>query len=266
MQNLRDKTAFITGAANGIGFGIAQALAAAGVKVALADIDETALAQAVTQLRKTGATVCAVPLDVRKPESWRTAVDRAEAELGPVQILCSNAGVSSGRHTIETTPLDVWRWVLDVNLNAALYAFQTCLPRMRARGDEAHIVVTASLGGFLVMPHNGAYSASKAAVVSVCETVRAELAMTETPIGLSVLCPAMVRTNLMDNSVRLAPAGVAMGDDDPVMQQALQAGHDPLSVGELVVRGIREQKFWLFTHPEFRDLVGPRNAEVLAAF
>jgi NAD(P)-dependent dehydrogenase (short-subunit alcohol dehydrogenase family) len=266
MQNLRDQTAFITGAANGIGLGIAQALAAAGAKVALADIDETALAQATAQLRATGATAIAVPLDVRSRESWQAALDRTEAELGPLRILCSNAGISSGRHTIDTVPLDMWQWTLDVNLNGALHAIQTGVPRMRAHGGDAHIVVTASVGGFLVMPLNGAYSATKAAVVSLCETLRAELAMSESPIGVSVLCPAMVRTNLIDNSERLAPTGVAMGERDPMMDELLRAGRDPLAVGELVVRGIRERRFWLFTHPEFRDLVAPRNAEVLAAF
>jgi NAD(P)-dependent dehydrogenase (short-subunit alcohol dehydrogenase family) len=266
MQNIRDKVAFITGAANGIGFGMAQAFAAEGVKVALADIDASALAQAVAQLRAEGAVALGVALDVRRPESWHAAVDRAEAELGPVQILCSNAGVTGGRFHLEDGPLAAFQWTLDVNVNGAFHAFQTCVPRMRARGDEAHIVVTASVGGFLTMPRNGAYSASKAAVISLCETLRAELAAAgNLKIGVSVLCPAMVRTNSTENSKRLAPAGVIMVSD-PALDQMKREGYDPRLVGDLVVRGIREKRFWLFTHPEIRAMVGARSAEIVAAF
>jgi len=263
MNDLREKVAFISGGGSGIGLGIARALAAAGMRVALADIDAQALERAVASMRADGATVMPVDLDVRDPAQWRQAAADAQAELGPVQVLCCNAGVAGTHCALEETAPAAWSWTFDVNVNGVFHGIRTFLPELRARNIESHIVVTASLGGFIARPHNGLYSATKAALIALCESLRGELE--GSPIGVSVLCPALVRSNLLDNIARLAPPATPHNAVAPELAAALQQGLDPLRVGEDVVRGIRERRFWLFTHPELRALVAQRFDAVLAA-
>jgi NAD(P)-dependent dehydrogenase (short-subunit alcohol dehydrogenase family) len=264
MNDLTGKVAFISGGGSGIGLGMARAMAAEGMKIALADIDEAALASAAASLRATGAQVLPLHLDVCKPADWTAAADRAEAELGPVQVLCSNAGVAGSRLSMEDTESAAWLWTFDINVHGAFHGIKTFLPRMRRRGEDAHIIVTSSLGGFLAHAKNSAYSATKAAVIAMCESLRGELAQTR--IGVSVLCPGLISTNLLGNNRRLAPASIDhLCEEEPELVEMMKQSLDPRAAGELVVRGIRENRFWLFTHPELRPLVQARSEEILAA-
>lgn len=264
MKELAGKVAVISGGASGIGLGMAQAMAAQGISLALVDIDTDALDAATLTLRAQGTRVLPLQMDVREPVAWRQAADEIEARLGPVSILCSNAGVAGSRLSVEETEVDAWQWTFDINLNGAFHAIKTFVPRMLMQGNEAHIVVTSSLGGFLPHGGNAAYCASKAAVIALCESLRDELA--DTPVGISALCPGLVSTRLLTNNRRLAPSSIGhLCNDEPELQAQMTTALDPLCVGELVLDGIRERRFWLFTHPELRDLVRARSEEIQAA-
>jgi NAD(P)-dependent dehydrogenase (short-subunit alcohol dehydrogenase family) len=262
VKDFRDVAALVTGGASGIGYGIARALAARGARIAVADLDPSALDTATQELRASGATVIPLRLDVRDRTAWEPALDRVEAELGPLQILCSNAGVAGSHLPLAGTSWEGWSWTIDVNLHGTFHALRAGLPRMQRHGLPAHVVCTASLGAFLVGAGNAAYCATKAGVVAMCEALRRELE--GTPIGVSVLLPGLVSTALLDNTRKLAPP-TPIGGHGPEVEAGIKAGLDPLCVGELVVDGIRDARFWLFTHPELRALVGARGEEILAA-
>ena len=263
MKTVKNGAAFISGGASGIGFGMAQALARHGMKIALADVDRDALDRATAALSEIGVAALPVTMDVRDRAAWEAALERTERELGPLQILCSNAGVAGSTLPMEETDWAGWQWTLDVNLHGTFNALRSALPRMRRHGRDAHIVCTASLGAFIVTPGNGAYCATKAGVVAMCEAVRQEVAGSN--IGVSVLCPGLVATNLLDNVHKLGPHDVDLGEHSEGTAVAMKAGQDPAAVGEFVLQGILENRFWLFTHPELRDLVQNRAKEILAA-
>lgn len=263
MKNFNNGVALVTGGASGIGLGLAHALAAQGMKVAIADLDDAGSQKAVAALAAKGATALALHLDVCDAAAWTAAVDRVEAELGPLQVLCSNAGVGGSKLPIEETEWAGWQWTMDVNLNSTFHAFKTCLPRMRKHGKPSHIICTASLGGLLVIPSNGVYSATKAAVIAICEAVAQEVAGSN--IGVSVLCPGLVRTGLLENRNKLKPGEFAIGDMGPGRDLGMKTGLDPMQVGEQVVKWMREGRFWMFTHPELREPVVRRSEAILAS-
>ncbi len=268
MQNIHDKVALITGGASGIGRGIATVLARQGARLVLVDVNPTALASAETMLRQEGAPqVRTCVLDVRDAQAWQRELPRMEAACGPIQIVVANAGVVNPRASLENIPSDTWQWVFDVNVHGNYHLLHAWLPGALARGEPAHIVLTASLGAFMVVPGNLLYSATKGAVVAMAEGLRADLA--GSPIGVSVLSPGLVRSGLLANSTRLAPASHAPdadADADEIeLAASLAAGKDPLDTGELVLRGIRENQFWLFTHPEAKPALVQRFDEILGA-
>jgi len=259
LQQFEGRLALVTGAASGIGLAIAEALAGAGMKVALADVDAEGLRRAVARVPGS----MAVALDVRDRAAWTRALDEAEAAFGPLAVLVSNAGVAGSRLPLAETPPEAWEWTRAINLDGAFNALSLGAPRLLASGGPAHLVATASLGALLVWPANGVYSATKAAVVALCEALRGELA--ETPVGVSVLCPGVVRTALIDANAARAPAGVAVGEHEPELEERMRQGLDPAEVARLVLEGIAERRFWLFTHPELRERVASRAAEIDAA-
>ena len=272
MPSLAGKTAFITGGASGIGLGMATAFVAAGLRVAIADVNESALATARSALPGLAA---AVKLDVTSSADWQAAVDQVEADLGPIEILCNNAGVSQGRFadgrdtTVAEMPEALWRQVMEVNATGTFLGARTLVPRMLARGQWGHVVNTASTGGLMAPAGIAAYCASKFAVVALSESMRAELA--PAGIGVSVLCPGGVRSNLFASSVALrakAPdafAGLAtVGTDALRAEQAKRM--DPVRVGEMVLRAIAGNAMYIIPHPEYRGHIEERHAALVAGF
>jgi NAD(P)-dependent dehydrogenase (short-subunit alcohol dehydrogenase family) len=272
MPSLAGKTAFITGGASGIGLGMATAFVAAGLRVAIADVNESALATARSALPGLAA---AVKLDVTSSADWQAAVDQVEAALGPIEILCNNAGVSQGRFadgrdtTVAEMPEALWRQVMEVNATGTFLGARTLVPRMLARGQWGHVVNTASTGGLMAPAGIAAYCASKFAVVALSESMRAELA--PAGIGVSVLCPGGVRSNLFASSVALrakAPdafAGLAtVGTDALRAEQAKRM--DPVRVGEMVLRAITGNAMYIIPHPEYRGHIEERHAALVAGF
>ena len=272
MEKLTGRTALITGGASGIGLGMAKAFIAAGLRVAIADINEGALAAAAAALPGLGA---AVKLDVARSEEWERALDAVEAALGPVEILCNNAGVGQGRFAdgretvVAEMPEALWRMVLEINATGTFLGARAVAGRMLARGQGGHIVNTASTGGLMAPGGIAAYCASKYAVVGLSESLRAELA--PAGIGVSVLCPGGVRSNLFASSVAVragvpgASEGMAtVGSEALRIEQAQRM--DPVCVGEMVLRAIAGNALYIIPHPEYRGHIEERHAALVAAF
>jgi len=264
LGDLTNKVAFVTGAAGGIGLGIARAFAESGMKVAIADIDAKTLEEAGAELEQAGATVFTVALDVADLSNWKTAAAAVERKLGPVQILCNNAGVSTLGMKFDTISPELWGKVVDINLNGVFNGVHTFLERMRAAGG-GHIVNTSSMGGMFGVANLSPYVATKFAVVGLSEALRAELAADG--IGVSVLCPGSVRSRLWRTSrpIRGLP-DIDVPPDDISGQSALPTAMDPYEVGLRVVNGVRQNQLYIFTHAEFRAPIAGRSDRLMEGF
>jgi NAD(P)-dependent dehydrogenase (short-subunit alcohol dehydrogenase family) len=271
MQDLTGKNAFITGGASGIGFAMAQAFLNEGMNVAIADVDAEALARAKTALSGSNARVLAVQLDVTDRTRYEEVARRVEVELGNIHVLCNNAGVYRGGSLDAVTYAD-WDWVMGVNVGGVVNGLQTWVARMERHGEGGHVVNTASMAGVTTSPGLGVYNASKFAVVGLSEALRKDLE--PKGIGVSVLCPGMVRTRILE-SERTRPAQfdvteqraeAAAAAHSGLMNLAMNTGIDPAEVADLVVRGIKNNEFYLFPHPEMKEAAQQRVNELLAAF
>ncbi|WP_340538170.1 SDR family NAD(P)-dependent oxidoreductase [Nocardioides sp. GXZ039] len=260
------EAALVTGGASGIGLGVSRALVAAGAKVAVADVDEERILAAVSELTEAGGTATGVRLDVSDQNAWQPAADQVERELGPVSILCNIAGVNGGGR-VEDTPFEVWKWVQGVNVDAQFLAASTFIPRLRARGGRAVILNTASISGLIAMPHVGAYTASKFAVVGFTNVLRRELA--DSDIAVSLLIPGSVATRINYT----AAAEEAKRTGHPIDQAVVDANHailakgaDPDAVGRQVVEALQDQQPVIVTHREWAELYRAETAGIEAAY
>ena len=270
MQELAGKAAFVTGAANGIGRGIALSLAKAGVDVALGDIEPETLERVREQVSALGVRALAIPLDVSDAAAVEAAAERVAAEFGRVHICVNNAGVSLGRVPAYQLAPEQWGWLFGVNVFGVVNGVRAFLPLIRQHGEEGHIVNTASIAGLQVNPllRNGSYAMSKFAVVAFSEALDLELA--DTPVGVSVLCPALVTTTLAASSTR-RPARFGGPYDEPgrAAAAALLGGDSalpPEAVGERVVHAIHHREFFIFTHAEPRQWLERRHRRIMAGF
>ena len=259
------RTAFVTGAASGVGLALARALAAEGAKVMLADVEQGALDAALRDLQDSGADARAVACDVSDRASVVRAAEETFAAFGKVHIVCNNAGVGIGGPVEAITETD-WDWLIGVNFMGAVHGIQAFLPHLKAHGEGGHVCNTASLAGLAGPAGIAPYNATKAAVISLTETLAAELAGTD--IGVSVLCTAFVRTRIA-TSARNRPARFGGADDapaNPQMAALVEVGLDPDFVADRVLAGIRSNDLYILTHPEVRDVVAGRFDQILAAF
>ncbi len=267
MQISSQHVAVITGGGSGIGRALALALAARGAQIVVADIEEAALKETV-ELLPDGAL--AVPTDVSKAEQIESLAAAALDRFGHVDILCNNAGVSTF-NTLEHQTLDDWRWVLDVNLWGVVYGINTFLPIMLRQGTPAHIVSTSSIAGLLSgVPYIGPYAVSKVGVVSVSETLRAEMLMRGAPIGVSVLCPSATNTGVMEAERNRPDASREdRTPDAEEMRLMIRSGFtgpdgkEPAEVAGLVVDAIGSDRFWVISHGDLRAMFEQRVAGIL---
>ena len=271
MEDLQGKTAFITGGANGIGLAMAKAFLAEGMKVAIADVDQQALADAEAALRGSNAEVRGYQLDVTDRNQYAAVADQVEADLGPVHLVCNNAGVYRGG-TMDSVTYEDWDWVMGVNVGGVINGVQTWIRRIKAHGQGGHIVNTASMAGMVTSPGLGVYNTSKFAVVGLSEALREDLA--ESGIGVSVLCPGMVNTRILE-SERTRPDSFTPQDEgaeaaaqahSQVMHMAMNAGIPAEEVAQLVVEGVRQNLMYLFPHPELKASTEQRVQAILDAF
>jgi NAD(P)-dependent dehydrogenase (short-subunit alcohol dehydrogenase family) len=269
MKDFRGKVAFVTGGSSGIGLGLTKVLAEEGMKVAFTYRRESHLEEAMGYFRShPRLQVHPVKLDVVDRAAFARAAEETERALGPVQVLINNAGV--GVHgLIEHATYEDWDWVLGVNLGGVVNGLATFLPRMIASGLEAHIVNVSSMGGLAALGSVGLYAASKFAVVGLTEALRTD--MIGRKIGVSVYCPGPVKSNIAESGNarpgHLAHTGYSApelikGAPPPAMM--LQA-MDAVDAGRYVLDGIRSNRLYILSHPEFRDVLAARNAAILAA-
>lgn len=262
MDGFEGKIAVITGGASGIGKGIAEALAAAGAHLVLADVDEQVLRETADALRATGTRVEAVVTDVRETASVEALAQAATTAFGGVDLVINNAGVYLGGEMRDVTE-DDWRFVLDVNLDGVFRVGQIFSRLLREQGRGGHIVNTASVGGFV--PHAGglAYGVSKFGVVAYSEAQRADLEADG--IGVSTLCPGPIDTNLPASDRFRADAERAGGVSE-ALSPFIRGGMKPEEVGPIVLRGIQRNLPYIFTDDGMRDFFAQRFDAILQGF
>ena len=270
MQEFHNRVAVITGAASGIGLALARRCAKEGMKIVLADIETAALKQAEAQLQADGATTLAVHTDVANANDVKALADKTVAAFGAVDLLFNNAGVGVGA-TIAEGSLADWTWGLGVNLWGVIHGVHFFLPIMLKQTTPCRIVNTASLAGLTTGPDLGVYTVTKHAVVSLSETLAAELAQRKANVKVSVLCPLWVNTRITD-SERNRPTALANPPSGQVDHQAVQAvqqviaqGMAPALVADYVFRAIGNDQLYILTHPETKPMIKARMEQILAA-
>lgn len=268
MKELRNKTAFITGGGSGVGLGQAKVFAAAGMNMVIADIRQDHLDEAMASLRETGARVHAIRLDITDRNAYADAADEAERVFGPVHLLCNTAGVSQFGPMQQAT-YDDWDWQMSVNVGGVINGIQTFVPRMLKLGQPCHIVNTASMSAFTPLPGTGIYCTTKFAVRGLSESLRLDLE--PHGIGVSVLCPGAVNTNIHE-AVLTRPKHLATtgyyGADQQVMQRlkaVIEPGLDPVVLGEKVLAAVLSNDLYVIPYAEFRDPLIELHHRVLAA-
>ena len=265
MRDVEGKVAFITGGGSGVGLGLARAFVAAGMKVAIADVRADHLEEATAAL---GDGVLAIRLDVTDRQAFARAADETERALGNVHVLCNNAGVNLFNDIADATYQD-WDWVLGVNLGGVVNGIVTFVPRIKAHGDGGHVVNTASMAAFVAGPGAGIYTTAKFGVHGLSDALRWSLL--PHGIGVSMVCPGLVKSKIYESDlIRPAELSTEVTPADEEFMQILpglhDAGMDPDEIGEKVLRAIRRNDFYVFTHPDHREELREIFDETLAAF
>ncbi len=275
VKQVADKTAFITGGASGMGLAMARSFAKAGMKVVVADIEQAALDAVQAEFEESNAQFLALPLDVTDRDGFREAADAAEARFGNVHVVCNNAGVALGG-TLDRMTYNDWDWVNGVNYDGVINGLQTFIERIIAHGEGGHIVNTASMAGHIAVPGLGIYTATKFAVVGMSESLRTDLLPHN--IGVSVLCPGVVDTNIFDSgrnrpqALQGTDASSVLASDLPPEQQAARIEEiratalDPALVGDMVLHAIRQDEFYILTHPDIEAMLKLRQDEIAESF
>lgn len=269
MKDLRGKTAIITGAGSGFGLQFARVCAAEGMNLVLADIKQSSLdlTMALPELANTPkiAQVC----DVSKQEQVEALAAAAEVRFGHLHLVFNNAGIGvSG--PLWTSTLDDWKWTLGVNLMGVVHGIRSFVPRMLAHGEEAHVVNTASIAGMVSAAGQGAYCVSKHAVVALSEVLYQELRMTQSRIGVSVLCPAFVPTKIADSELD-RPAEYSQSNPHPMAKMIAEMAKKGVSKGkisaeriaQITIQAVKDDQFYILTHDKTRFAVEQRVRHIL---
>lgn len=264
MKDLKGKTAFITGGAEGIGFHLGRVLGGQGMNVMLADIDTRMLVEAVQALKGEGMSVEGVNMDVALRTDWEAAAEKVIQTFGKVHLLVGNAGVAvtgAQKHISEAD----WRWIIDVNLMSIVYGTQIFAPLLKSHGEGGHILNVASMAGLQGVSYSGPYCATKAAVVSLSEGWRKEFE--KDGIDVSVLCPGFVKSRVYDSMRnRQARFGGPIYHDDLVKEKPSRemnkkivvTGIDTDIAANRVLEGLLNNEFYIFTHPHYREMLENR--------
>jgi NAD(P)-dependent dehydrogenase (short-subunit alcohol dehydrogenase family) len=265
MDDLNARVAVVTGAASGIGRGMAESFAAEGMQLMLADIEAQRLEKFADELRGSGTRVETQVVDVSKSEEVEALAERAFAMFGAVNVLCNNAGVIENNAPAWDYSLEDWDWVLGINLMGVVHGQRSFMPRMLAQEQPGHVVNTASVGGLVAGTATPIYTVSKHAVVALSECTYNALIQRQASIGLSVLCPGWVRTEIVDSDRNRSDAP-ALSEANERSRNKFRAGVDggmaPRAVGDLVVEAIREARFYILTHPHWNGAIEERFAAI----
>ena len=270
MKAFDGKIAFVTGAASGIGLGITRAFVAKGMKVMMADIESGPLESAVAGLREQGADVAGVICDVSDVEAVKLAAEKTIETFGKVHVIVNNAGVGGGGGETGTIPIEDWKWTVDVNLMGVVYGCEIFVPLIKEHGEGGYIINTASLAGQVGTVGMGPYNATKFAVVGYSESMNLELV--PQGIGVAVLCPAWVNTQIAE-SRRNHPAGADQSEvqntaDEELknnVNEAISNGMSADTVGKWVVESMEQDALYIFTHPNWKVVIEAKTSRLLQA-
>ena len=269
MNVLKNKTVFITGAASGIGYGLARAFAENGMQIALADIEAELLDRAERELVSKGARVISFPLDVTDREALREAAVRMASSFGKIHMVCANAGVGGRIGPLDEATHTDWDWVVDVNLRGTVNTVQEFLPYIKRHGEGGRVVITSSMSGIRVFKPGrgqGIYNTTKFALMGYGEALSLDLKPHN--IGVSILCPGFVDTHISESG-RNRPTRYGGPFDSlkaGVLPAAGSGGTDPLEYGRWVVRAIQRNQLYVITHTQERQMVEDRHRRLLEAF
>jgi NAD(P)-dependent dehydrogenase (short-subunit alcohol dehydrogenase family) len=265
MEHFRDRVAVITGGAGGIGMAMARAFAERGAKLVLADLDEEALQRSVAELSGAGAQAHGVRTDVTRIESVQALAEAARAKFGGAHIVCNNAGIATFGEIRQSSHQD-WVYTMNVNFWGVVHGVETFVPLLVDQQQGGHIINTASMAGLIGMRWLGIYSASKFAVVGLTEALHRELV--PLGIGVSVLCPMIVDTQINQNSVRMRPSELRTAEEPLIPPANSMAGGTiaPPEVARRVVRAIERGDLYILTHPEQRAILRRRAEKLDAMF
>lgn len=270
MKEFEGKTAVVTGAASGIGLGLAEKFAKERMQVVMADVEEEALKKAVERLKKHQHRVVGINADVLIQESMEELFAKSFETYGNIHILCNNAGIgaNSGGKAIWEIKKNDWDWSLGVNFYGVLHGLQTFVPHMIKHGEEGHIVTTVSLAGLLAGA--GTYGVSKHAALALTEGLNRDLITRNSKISASVLCPGFVNTNIM-NSERNRPQHLASKIQIDTNEQAMEVfnlllkkGKEPSEIADIVFEGIKNNIFYILTHPAWDESLRNHFDEILS--
>ena len=266
MKELKGKVAVVTGAASGLGRAMALAFADEGMHVAMGDV--AGAAEVFAAVRAKGVSAISMTLDVSKAQEVEAFAELIDKDLGGAHVVCNNAGVSPLGAAWETS-LDDWRWIVGVNLWGVIHGVRSFVPRLLKR-NEGHIVNTASVAGIINPPGSSAYNVTKHAVVALSETLHHDLRERGSAVGVSVLCPAYVPTGIAD-SERNRPAGMQATVKtkeilarEQMLKKAVSSGRlSAEDVAKAVVQAVKEDRFYILTHPRIKGAIGARMEDIL---
>jgi NAD(P)-dependent dehydrogenase (short-subunit alcohol dehydrogenase family) len=245
LRDFKGRVAVVTGAARGIGFAIAARLGREGMKVVLADIDAAVLAGAERELTQRGVAAVAVPVDVSRADEVDRLADATAATFGMPDLVCLNAGVNAAHVPVWDIAIEDWDWILGPNVWGVIHGIRVFVPRMIERGSEGHIAITSSNGALRMRPSSGPYPFTKHVVLSLAESLHHDLAAANARLAVSVLLPGPIRT-----SEAMARRGQPRHARSDAEQDAERRLMPPDEVAEILLEGIRERRFYVFTHPE----------------
>ena len=271
MKEFRNKVAVITGGASGLGFAMAQRAAHEGMKIVLADVEQTALTKAEAELKAAGADVIGVITDVSRAADVAALAKTTVETFGKVHLVCNNAGVGGMRRKAWEATVEDWQWVLGVNVWGVIHGVRTFAPLMLAQNEPCHMVNTASVAGLLSPSGMSVYNVSKHAVVALSETMYQDLSLIDAKLKVSVLCPAFVPTGIW-NSARNRPAELAVGVDPEEEKRraaevrvVLEKGKlTPKDVADMVFAAIEADQFYILTHQKIKAVIEVRMQDILA--
>jgi NAD(P)-dependent dehydrogenase (short-subunit alcohol dehydrogenase family) len=270
MKDVKGKVAFITGGGSGIGLGMAKAFTTAGMKVVIADLRNDHLDKAMDELGGGDQSIHSIRLDVSDRKAMAQAADETIRVFGKVHLLCNNAGVNI-LGPIDEAGYEDWDWIISVNLGGVINGLHSFIPLIKAHGEGGHIVNTSSIAGIVAGPGTGIYSATKFAIRGLSESLRYDLAPYN--IGVSLLCPGTVATNLHETEQIRPPKFSGVADSaiqekravsGTLLAKVLPTGMDPMEVGQKVLRGIQRNDFYILPHPEFKEEFQAEFDEIIA--
>ena len=274
MKDLNNKVAVVTGAGSGIGRGIAEHAAKAGMRLVLADINEEGLNETLTMVKSCGVEAISSVTDVSSLDEVENLASQTYETFQNCHLLFNNAGVL-GPASLSEVNREMYDWLININLGGCFNGVHAFLPRMKASGEESHIIATCSTSGFIAYPMLSLYSASKFGIRGLMTSLRAELAMSNSNVGVSIVCPGEVTTNIVNSTFQSneSAENKPVADIDPTAMLEVAAEDaqntypiSPLEAAQGIFAGIKNKEFYIFTHKGYKRQLEDISSEYLEAF